>query len=84
VFLHSYRRRWRTDQLAALVFALFTIIFVTGVSNTLSTFENNRYRFPLDGFYITLLGLMLTHAAAARELRGEARFAGAPASAGRC
>jgi hypothetical protein len=82
LFLPSYRRRWRKEQLAALVFMLFTIVFVTGVSNTLSTFENNRYRFPLDGFYVTLLGLMLTHAAAARGLRRAARFAGAPASAG--
>jgi hypothetical protein len=30
------------------------------VSNSLSTFENNRYRFPLDPYYTLLAGLAIT------------------------
>jgi hypothetical protein len=45
-----------------LAFMLFTILFTTAVSNLLSSFENNRYRFPLDGFYLLLAGMALTTA----------------------
>lgn len=46
--------------LAVLGFMLFNIFFVTGVANTLSSFENNRYRFPLDGYFLTLLGMAIS------------------------
>jgi hypothetical protein len=46
--------------LAVLGFILFNIFFVTGVANTLSSFENNRYRFPLDGYFVTLLGMAIS------------------------
>lgn len=55
------RRRslWTDAQLAVLGFMLFTIVYLTLVSTLLSTFEGNRYRFPLDGFLIVLTGGML-------------------------
>ena len=65
--LPSRRLRWRREQLAALVFMLFTILFVTALSNSISTFENNRYRFPLDGFYLALAGLVITRIVSARR-----------------
>jgi hypothetical protein len=42
-----------------LGFLLFNIAYVTAVANLLSSFENNRYRFPIDAFYVVLLGLAL-------------------------
>ncbi len=58
-------RAWKTKPrdrafLAALGFMLFNILFVTGVTNTLSSFENNRYRFPLDGYFVALLGMAIS------------------------
>ncbi|HYL78120.1 MAG TPA: hypothetical protein VEU96_28150 [Bryobacteraceae bacterium] len=57
-------RKWRTKRPGAqeltLGFMLFNILFVTLLSNTLSTFENNRYRFPLEGYYICLAGALAT------------------------
>ena len=44
---------------AVLGFMLFNIVYVTLVSNTLASFENNRYRLPLDGFYLVLLGVAM-------------------------
>jgi hypothetical protein len=46
--------------LATLGFMLFNIFFVTGVANTLSSFENNRYRFPLDGYFVALFGMAVS------------------------
>lgn len=43
-----------------LAFVLFNIAYITAISNLLSSFENNRYRFPLDAFYTVLLGMALT------------------------
>lgn len=43
-----------------LAFLLFNIAFVTAVSNAASCYENNRYRFSLDLFYVVLAGLALT------------------------
>ncbi len=54
------RRRWTQAQLAVLGFMLFTIVYITLVSTLLSSFDGNRYRFPLDGFFIALFGGMLT------------------------
>ncbi len=41
-------------------FLLLNIAYVTAIANFLSSFENNRYRFPLDAFYVVLLGVALT------------------------
>jgi hypothetical protein len=41
-------------------FLLLNIAYVTAIANSLSSFENNRYRFPLDAFYVVLLGVALT------------------------
>jgi hypothetical protein len=43
-------------QTAVWAFAWITLLFVTLVSNSLSSFEGNRYRFPIDGFYVLFLG----------------------------
>ena len=40
-------------------FFLFNISYLTGVSNFLSSFENNRYRFQVDAFFVILLGIAL-------------------------
>jgi hypothetical protein len=42
---------------ALLSFLLFNITYLTAVANFLSSFENNRYRFPVDGFFVILLGI---------------------------
>lgn len=44
-----------------LGFILFTIAYGTAVVNFLSCFENNRYRFPLDGLYLILAVLAIEH-----------------------
>jgi hypothetical protein len=46
-------------RLALLLFVLFNILYLTLVSNLLSSFETNRYRFPIDGFFLILLGMAL-------------------------
>ena len=43
--------------LALLLFVLFNILYLTLVSNLLSSFETNRYRFPIDGFFLILFGM---------------------------
>lgn len=52
-------------QLGVLAFVLYNIAFLTAISNFLSCFENNRYRLPVDGFFMILLALALTRGAAA-------------------
>jgi hypothetical protein len=49
------------DRPAAILlgFLLFNILYVTAIANFLSSFENNRYRFPLDALYVVLLGVAL-------------------------
>jgi hypothetical protein len=61
VFLYrGVRRRMLTAPQAMLIgFMLFNIVYITAVVNLLSTFENNRYRFPVDGFYLVLAVLAL-------------------------
>jgi hypothetical protein len=66
-----WRRRWTRAQLVVLGFLLFTIVYITLVSILLSTFEENRYRFPLDGFFVALVGGMLAQALSRAE-----KFAG--------
>ncbi len=54
-------RRNTLDRPSAILigFLLFNIGYLTAVANLLSSFENNRYRFPFDPFYLVLLGLVL-------------------------
>jgi hypothetical protein len=64
------RGRWTQAQLALLAFLLFTIVFVTLVSTLLSTYEGNRYRFPLDGFFVALVGAAVTRLFSLSETAG--------------
>jgi hypothetical protein len=61
VYLVRGIRRKTLDRPSAILigFLLFNIAYLTSVANFLSSFENNRYRFPLDAFYVVLLGLAL-------------------------
>ncbi len=54
-------RRKTLDRRSAILigFLLFNIAYLTAVANLLSSFENNRYRFPFDAFYVVLLGIAL-------------------------
>jgi Dolichyl-phosphate-mannose-protein mannosyltransferase len=54
-------RRKTLDRPSAILmgFLLFNIAYLTAVANFLSSFENNRYRFPFDAFYVVLLGVAL-------------------------
>ncbi len=59
-FLEKRRRRgWTHSQLTVLAFMLFTIVVISLESTLFSTFDGNRYRFPLDGFFVALFGAML-------------------------
>jgi len=60
IILPARRARWQNRQVAVLCFAIFNIAFVTGVSNFLSSFENNRYRFPLDPLFTILAAMAVT------------------------
>jgi hypothetical protein len=46
-------------QALLLSFLLFNILYCTMTANFLSSYENNRYRFPVDGFFVVLLTLAL-------------------------
>jgi hypothetical protein len=61
VYLARGVRRGTIDRASGILigFLLFNIAYLTAVANLLSTFENNRYRFPIDAFYVVLLGLAL-------------------------
>jgi hypothetical protein len=55
------RRKTLNRPVAILIgFLLLNIAYVTALANFLSSFENNRYRFPLDPFYVVLLGIALS------------------------
>ena len=60
-YLISGVRRKTLDRASAalLGFLLFNITYLTAVANFLSSFENNRYRFQIDGFFLILLGIAL-------------------------
>jgi len=55
------------SSLAGLSFMIFTIATVSFISTALSSFECNRYRFPLDGFFVVLAGLAATRLLGARK-----------------
>jgi hypothetical protein len=66
LFLYGCWRLWTgvrnhaLDRARAslLAFGLFHIVMITAVVNFLSCFENNRYRVPIDGFYLLLFGMI--------------------------
>jgi hypothetical protein len=53
------KRTLDTPQGVLLGFMLYNIAYITAVVNFLSTFENNRYRFPLDGYFVVIAALAL-------------------------
>jgi hypothetical protein len=61
VYLVRGVRRKTLDRPSTILigFLLFNIAYLTAIANLLSSFENNRYRFPLDAFYVVLLGVAL-------------------------
>jgi hypothetical protein len=58
---------WRNPSTAVLAFMLFHIAYITAVVNLLSSFENNRYRLPLDPFFVALLGMAVEAGLSARR-----------------
>lgn len=52
-------RAWRNPRIILLGYILFQIAFMTAVVNLLSCFENNRYRLPIDPFFVALLGMAM-------------------------
>jgi hypothetical protein len=55
----AWRMPWSQPNKALLLYLLFQIAFITAVVNLLSPFENNRYRLPLDPFFLALLGMAI-------------------------
>jgi len=66
--LLSRQRPLGHPEHTVLGFMVVTILFCTTVSNFLATFENNRYRFPLDGYYTVIAALAITSVARKRRL----------------
>ncbi|HVY94894.1 MAG TPA: hypothetical protein VHA14_19160 [Bryobacteraceae bacterium] len=52
-------RAWRNPRIILLAYILFQIAFMTALVNLLSCFENNRYRLPIDPFFVVLLGMAI-------------------------
>jgi hypothetical protein len=61
VWIRDYRTGggW-SNELALVAFIVIQILIVAVLSNFLSSFENNRYRFPTDPLYVALAGMLLT------------------------
>jgi len=60
--VNGVRRKTIPPPVAVVIgFFLFNITYLTGVSNFLSSFENNRYRFQVDAFFVILLGIAFEH-----------------------
>ena len=59
VFRGVRRHTLSLPQALLLGFFLFNIFYTTATANFLSSYENNRYRFPVDGFFVVLLALAL-------------------------
>jgi SAM-dependent methyltransferase len=53
------RKTLATPTIALLAFIIFSITYLSAVANFLSSFENNRYRFQVDGFFLILFGMAL-------------------------
>jgi hypothetical protein len=61
-YLATGVRRKILDRPVAILmgFLLLNITYVSAIANFLSSFENNRYRFPLDPFYLLLLAVAMS------------------------
>jgi hypothetical protein len=59
LWVEVHKSGWRTPSTAVLGFVLFHIAYITAIVNFLSSFENNRYRLPLDPFFVALLGMAI-------------------------
>lgn len=60
-WVRDYRAGNRpANDLALIAFIVVQILIVALLSNFLSSFENNRYRFPTDPLYVTLAGVLIT------------------------
>lgn len=68
------RQTWTAPRNALLAFVLFHIAMITVLVNLLSSFENNRYRLPIDGFFVTLAALAVDRVLSRRS-RSEADVA---------
>ena len=56
--LTGIRRKALAPPVAVRIgFLLFNITYLTAVANFLSSFENNRYRFQCDAFFVILFGI---------------------------
>jgi uncharacterized membrane protein len=66
LFVYGCWRLWKarldgwSPGNALLAFMLLNIAMLTTVVNLLSSFENNRYRLPIDGFFVVLAAMALT------------------------
>lgn len=67
-YLVTGARRKTVERPTAILigFLLFNIAYVTAIANLLSSFENNRYRFPVDPLYVLLFGVALNKACGSR------------------
>jgi len=52
-------RTGRDPRIILLSYILFQIAFMSALVNLLSCFENNRYRLPIDPFFVALLGMAI-------------------------
>jgi hypothetical protein len=59
LYVRIQNKRLSAPQIGLWVILLVEIIWVMLVSNFLSSFENNRYRFPTDPLYCVLVALLL-------------------------
>jgi Ca2+/Na+ antiporter len=65
------RRQTLERSVAILIgFLLFNITYVSGIANFLSSFENNRYRFPCDALFVVLLGIAIDRSRGLSGLNG--------------
>ena len=58
---------WRLGEnsrirLYVIAFMVLQIVMVAGIANFLSSFENNRYRFPTDPLYLALAAMLIARA----------------------
>jgi hypothetical protein len=78
-WIRDYRRKTMpvsaarpANQLVLIAFVVLQIVLVALIANFLSSFENNRYRFPTDPLYVALAGALvaklLRHFGLSREL----------------
>ena len=56
--VNGIRRKTLAQPAAVLIgFLLFNITYLTALSNFLSSYEGNRYRFQVDAFFVIFFGI---------------------------